>query len=241
MEILFQMKGIVKSYQGHHAIDNSSMTIRRGDIYGFVGENGAGKSTVIRLICGLITPTKGTYQLFGVDNKSKDLHLARKKIAAIVENVAISPNLSASENLTAQAKLLGITDKKSIENALYAVGLGNMAHKKKKAKNFSLGMKQRLGIANALLSNPEFIILDEPTNGLDPTGIMELRELILKLNREKGVTFLISSHNLDELSKMATRFGFITRGKIVREIQANEIASEAMLENMFREITRGAI
>ena len=217
------------------------MNIKRGDIYGFVGENGAGKSTVIRLICGLITQTSGSYELFGVDSKDKNLHLERKKIAAIVESVAISPNLTAVENLTAQAKLIGIKDKKTIEDTLYAVGLGNVIHDKKKAKNFSLGMKQRLGLANALLSNPEFIILDEPTNGLDPTGIFELRELVIRLNKEKGVTFLISSHNLDELSKMATCFGFITRGKIVKEIEASEIENEAVLENLFREITRGAI
>ncbi len=241
METIFQMKDVVKDYKGHFAINNSCMTIKKGDVYGFVGENGAGKSTVIRLICGLISPTSGSYELFGVNNKSKELHLARKKISAIVENVAISPNLSAYENLTAQARLLGIKDKSVIENALFTVGLGGVIHDKKKAKNFSLGMKQRLGIAMALLSNPEFIILDEPTNGLDPTGIIELRELVLRLNKEKGVTFLISSHNLDELSKMATRFGFITRGKIVKEVEASEIESEAMLENMFREITRGAI
>ena len=241
METIFQMKDVVKDYKGNLAINNGCMTIKKGDIYGFVGENGAGKSTVIRLICGLISPTSGSYELFGVNNKSKELHLARKKIAAIVENVAISPNLSAYGNLVAQAKLLGIKEKSVIENTLYTVGLGNVVHDKKKAKNFSLGMKQRLGIATALLSNPEFIILDEPTNGLDPTGIMELRELVLRLNKEKGVTFLISSHNLDELSKMATRFGFITRGKIVKEVQATEIKSEIMLENMFREITRGDI
>ena len=241
MEIIFQMKDIVKDYRGHHAIDNSSMTIKRGDIYGFVGENGAGKSTVIRLICGLITQTSGSYELFGVDSKENVLHIVRKKIAAIVENVAISPNLTAMENLTAQAKLLGIKDKNVITQTLYTVGLGNVINDKKKAKNFSLGMKQRLGLANALLSNPEFIILDEPTNGLDPTGIFELRELIIRLNKEKNVTFLISSHNLDELSKMATCFGFITRGKIVKEIQSSEIENETALEEMFRTITRGAL
>ena len=169
------------------------------------------------------------------------MHIARKKIAAIVENVAISPNLTAMENLTAQAKLLGIKDKNVITQTLYTVGLGNVINDKKKAKNFSLGMKQRLGLANALLSNPEFIILDEPTNGLDPTGIFELRELIIRLNKEKGVTFLVSSHNLDELSKMATCFGFITRGKIVKEIQSSEIENETALEEMFRDITRGAL
>ena len=241
MEVIFQMKEVVKTYKGYNAIDGACMTIKRGDIYGFVGENGAGKSTVIRLICGLITQTSGSYELFGIDSKDKNLHLQRKKIAAIVESVAISPNLTAMENLTAQAKLIGVKDKKRIEDTLYAVGLGNVIHDKKKAKNFSLGMKQRLGLANALLSNPEFIILDEPTNGLDPTGIFELRELVLRLNKERGVTFLISSHNLDELSKMATCFGFITRGKIVKEIEASEIENEAVLENLFREVTRGAI
>ena len=241
MEIVFQMKDVVKTYKGYNAIDGACMTIKRGDIYGFVGENGAGKSTVIRLICGLITQTSGSYELFGVDSKDKSVCLQRKKIAAIVENVAISPNLTAMENLMAQAKLIGVKDKKEIENALCAVGLGNVVHDKKKAKNFSLGMKQRLGLATALLSSPEFIILDEPTNGLDPTGIFELRELVIRLNKEKGVTFLISSHNLDELSKMATCFGFITRGKIVKEIEASEIENEAVLENLFREITRGAI
>ena len=235
------MTGIVKSYKGRNAIDRSDMKIRKGDIYGFIGENGAGKTTVIRLICGLITQTEGSYELFGVKDTDKNIHLQRKRIGAIVEAVSLIPNMNAERNLIAHMKLVGLKDKNRIPEILNLVGLGYLLNDNKKAKQFSLGMKQRLGLAVALLHNPEFLILDEPTNGLDPRGIIELRELILKLNRENGITFLISSHNLDELSKIASCYGFITRGKIVREIEAGALTVENSLEKTYMNITGGAI
>lgn len=241
MDYIFQMTNIVKSYKGRNAIDYSDMKIKKGDIYGFIGENGAGKTTVIRLICGLITQKSGSYELFGIKDKDKKIHLERKRIGAIVETVSLIPSMNAEQNLISQMKLTGLTDKNRISEILKLVGMDYVLGDKKKVKQYSLGMKQRLGLAIVLLHNPEFIILDEPTNGLDPRGIIELRELILRLNREKGITFLISSHNLDELSKIASCYGFITRGRIVREIEANVLTDEYSLENTFMSVTGGVI
>lgn len=239
MEYVFRMTDLVKKYKTNNAIDCSNMNIKKGEIYGFIGENGAGKTTVIRLICGLITQTSGSYELFGIKNSDSGIHLQRKKIGAIVETVSLIPNMNAKDNLVAHMKLIGLKDKNQIYEILSTVGLGNIANDPKKVQQYSLGMKQRLGLAIALLNSPEFLILDEPTNGLDPRGIIELRELILKLNLEKGITFLISSHNLDELSKIATCYGFITRGKIVREVEAAEVSGEHRLETAFMDITGG--
>ena len=202
------------------------MNIEQGDIYGFVGENGSGKTTVIRLITGLIYPYSGDFKLFGVDNNSKGIGKARSRVGAIVESPSIYMNMSAYDNLKMQCALLGVKNEDKILNVLNDVGLGHLYGEKKHASDFSLGMRQRLGIAMALLGDPELLILDEPMNGLDPAGIVEIRELILKLNHERNITFLISSHILTELSLVATKYGIISKGKIIKEITAEQLHNE---------------
>lgn len=216
MSIVLRTTNLCKKYGNKMVSDNISITINKGDIYGFVGRNGAGKTTLMRQILGLAQPTSGAVQLF----EKMKLVDARKKIGSLIESPAIYKNCSAYENMKRFAILTGNTDEE-IRGILDYVGLGNTG--KKKAGQFSLGMCQRLGIAIALLGNPEFLVLDEPINGLDPKGIMEVRDLILKLNKEKGITFMISSHLLEELSKIATCYGFISDGKIIEEITAKEL------------------
>ena len=198
------------------------MHIPKGAIYGFVGENGAGKTTLIRTICGLQTPTSGTYSLYGVKNTDKRIREAQQRIGAVVESPAVYLDMNAENNLKHQYHVLGLPTYDGLKELLHLVGLEKTG--RKKVRNYSLGMKQRLGIAVALAGNPDFLILDEPTNGLDPQGIIELRELILKLNRQRQITVLISSHNLDELSRTATHYGFIVDGSMVKEITAEELA-----------------
>lgn len=217
---------LTKKFKNHCAVDGLNMSIDSGDIYGFVGENGSGKTTVIRLISGLIFPNAGSFELFGVPNTDPQIGRARKRMGAIVEAPSIYMNMSARENLKMQALLLGVTDEEAIYRALKAVGLDELYNEKKHAGNFSLGMRQRLGIAMALLGDPEFLILDEPMNGLDPAGIVEIRELILRLNREQGITFLISSHILSELSLVATKYGIISKGRLIKEITAEQLHRE---------------
>lgn len=222
MEYILKTKELVKSYGKHIALNNLVMNVPKGSIYGFIGKNGAGKTTLIRLICGLQSITSGEFSLYGVSSKSKDkIANARKKIGAVVEAPAIYLDMSAEDNLKQQYSLLGISSYAGMSELLKIVGLQDTG--KKKAKNFSLGMRQRLGIAIALVGSPDFLILDEPINGLDPQGIIEMRELILKLNQEHHITILISSHILDELSRVATHFGFIDNGKIVEEISATDL------------------
>jgi ABC-2 type transport system ATP-binding protein len=199
------------------------MNIARGDIYGFVGENGSGKTTIIRIITGLISADEGQVELFGAADNSREIYAARKKVGAIVESPSIYRNMSARENLEMQSEILGSRDDEKIKKVLADVGLTYLYDDKKNVKNFSLGMRQRLGIAMALLGDPEFIILDEPMNGLDPTGIVEIRELILRLNRERKITFLISSHILTELSLVATKYGIISHGTLIKELSADEL------------------
>ena len=197
------------------------MSVPQGAIYGFVGRNGAGKTTLIRLVCGLQEPSSGAYALYGVDSRNKAITRTRRRMGAVVETPSIYLDLTAEDNLRAQVRVLGLPDESGIRELLELVGLGDTG--KKKARNFSLGMKQRLGIAVALAGDPDFLVLDEPVNGLDPQGIIEIRELILKLNRERQITVLISSHILDELSKLATHYGFIDGGRMVRELSAAEL------------------
>ena len=225
MSVVLKTNNLYKRYKYQFALNGVNMTINKGDIYGFVGENGSGKTTVIRLITGLISPTKGDFELFGEDSKSNGILLARKKLGAIVENPSIYLNMSARENLKMQCGLLGVKGnvEEMIKHVLSEVGLAELYDNKKNAGNFSLGMRQRLGIAMALLGNPEFLILDEPMNGLDPAGIVEIRELILRLNKERGITFLISSHILTELALVATTYGIISKGRIIKEISAEEL------------------
>ncbi len=226
MASVLTTKGLAKKYKKHMAVNGVDMNIEQGDIYGFVGENGSGKTTVIRLITGLIFPYAGSFRLFGVDNRSREIGQARSRVGAIVESPSIYMNMSAYDNLKTQCTILGVGDDEKIRSVLRDVGLEELYGEKKHASNFSLGMRQRLGIAMALLGDPEFLILDEPMNGLDPAGIVGIRELILKLNRERGITFLISSHILTELSLVATKYGIISKGKLIQEITAEQLHNQ---------------
>ena len=221
MEYVLTTEGLSKQYKHFKALDNLTMHVPKGAIYGFVGRNGAGKTTLIRLICGLQQQTKGTYTLYGKKSGTGEIAESRRRMGAVVETPSIYAELSAEDNLKEQFRVLGLPSFEEIPQLLKLVGLENTG--KKKAKNFSLGMKQRLGIAVALAGDPDFLVLDEPINGLDPQGIIEMRELILKLNREHQITVLISSHILDELSRLATHYGFIDSGRMVREISAEEL------------------
>jgi ABC-2 type transport system ATP-binding protein len=221
MEYVLTTNALSKQYRKFKALDGLTMHVPKGAIYGFVGKNGAGKTTLIRLICGLQAPTEGTYAIYGIDYKDKSISKSRRRMGAVVETPAIYMDMTAAENLKQQYLLLGLPSYEGIDDLLSLVGLANTG--KKKARNFSLGMKQRLGIAIALAGDPDFLVLDEPINGLDPQGIIEIRELILKLNRERQITVLISSHILDELSRLATHYGFIDKGRMVKEMSAAEL------------------
>lgn len=221
MEYVLKTNNLVKRYGGFTALSGLNMNVPKGAIYGFIGKNGAGKTTLIRLICGLQNPTAGTFTLYGTENSDRNIAKCRKRMGAVVETPSIYLNMTAEENLKQQYLVLGLPNYEGIKELLALVGLSDTG--KKKAKNFSLGMRQRLGIAVALAGNPDLLVLDEPINGLDPQGIVEIRELILKLNREKNITFLISSHILDELSRIATHYGFIDKGFLVKEMSAEEL------------------
>ena len=223
MDYILQTNALNKSYGHFKALSNFNMHVPKGSIYGFVGKNGAGKTTLIRLICGLQKPDSGKYTLYGIPCTDKNIAKSRRRMGAVVETPSIFPDMTAKENLNQQYHILGLPSYDGREELLQLVGLANTG--KKKAKNFSLGMRQRLGIAIALVGNPDFLVLDEPVNGLDPQGIIEIRELILKLNRKYQITFLISSHILDELSRLATDYGFIDAGQMVKEISAKELES----------------
>ncbi|RKI28940.1 ATP-binding cassette domain-containing protein [bacterium 1xD8-6] len=221
MEYVLKTNALKKQYRNYKALNGLNMNVPKGSIYGFVGKNGAGKTTLIRLLCGLQEPTDGEFSIYGINNRDKDIRKSRRRIGAVVETPSIYLDMTAEDNLKQQYRILELPSYDSINDLLRLVGLENTG--KKKAKNFSLGMRQRLGIAVALSGNPDFLILDEPVNGLDPQGIIEIRELILDLNQKQGITVLISSHILDELARLATHFGFIDKGHIVKEISAAEL------------------
>ncbi|MBQ1433641.1 MAG: ABC transporter ATP-binding protein [Ruminococcus sp.] len=221
MKYALRTKELTKKYKNFTALNGLTMNVPQGSIYGFVGRNGAGKTTLIRLITGLQHPSSGTFELYDVQNNDRRISQSRRRMGAVVETPAIYLDLNAKDNLKQQYRMLGLPDMNGIDELLELVGLADTG--KKKAKNFSLGMRQRLGIAVALCGDPDFLVLDEPINGLDPQGIIEIRELILKLNRERNITILISSHILDELAKLATHYGFIDHGKMVREMSAEEL------------------
>ena len=220
MTAILEVRQIDKTYKNHAVLKDLSMRIEEGDIYGFVGKNGAGKTTLIRVIAGLIDADGGEFSLFGTSNKSKEIHKERRKVCAMVESPSIYPELSAKDNMKMQCLITG----SSFDCIHPLLEYVDMAHTgKKRAKDFSLGMRQRLGIAMALVNEPRFMLLDEPINGLDPEGIKQIRELLLKMNKEKGITILISSHILTELSIFANRFGFIDQGKLIKEATIEEI------------------
>lgn len=221
MDYVLQTNALCKTYKNFKALNGIAMHVPKGAIYGFVGKNGAGKTTLIRLICGLQEPSSGEYTLYGRKNTDKDIVESRRRMGAVVETPSVYLDMTAEDNLKQQFRILGLPSFEGLHGILQLVGLENTG--KKKAKNFSLGMRQRLGIAIALAGDPDFLVLDEPANGLDPQGIIEIRELILKLNREQQITVLISSHILDELSKLATHYGFIDNGCLVKELSADEL------------------
>lgn len=225
MEYCLTTHNLTKRYRKFAALDDVTMHVPKGAIYGFIGRNGAGKTTLIRVICGLQAPTQGGYTILGTDNTDrKGLKKVRKHMGAIVETPAVYPDMTAYENMLHQAIIIGNPSRDQLNELLEFVGLADTG--KKKVKHFSLGMRQRLSIAMTLVGNPDFLVLDEPVNGLDPQGIVEIRELILKLNKEKNITFLISSHILGELSKLATDYGFIDNGKLIKEITASELEAQ---------------
>ncbi|RKJ40080.1 ATP-binding cassette domain-containing protein [Acutalibacter sp. 1XD8-33] len=221
MEYVLQTSALGKSYGHFKALENFNIAVPKGAIYGIVGRNGAGKTTLLRLVCGLQTPTYGTYSIYGANNGSLEIIKARRRMGAVVETPSIYLDMSAENNLRQQCRILGLPDFSCVPELLELVGLESAG--RKKARNFSLGMRQRLGIAVALCGSPDFLVLDEPVNGLDPQGIVEVRELILKLNQERNITVLISSHILEEMHKLATHYGFIDGGRMVREISAQEL------------------
>jgi ABC-2 type transport system ATP-binding protein len=218
MDYVLQTNEVSKDFSGNLAVDRVSIRVKEGDIYGFIGENGAGKTTLMRMVCGLAAPTSGEIQLFG----SQDLVPQRHRVGCTIENPALYPTMTAMENMAVQSIILGIKDRSVCAQLLDLAGISGTG--KKRARDFSLGMKQRLMIALALLGDPELLVLDEPTNGLDPVGIKEVRDFIQQLNQERGITVLVSSHILGELEKMATRYGVISHGKMVDEFQADELA-----------------
>ena len=221
MEYVLETHALTKTYKRFTALDGLTMHIPKGAIYGFVGRNGAGKTTLIRLICGLQTPTSGSYSLYGTPYDTAGIARSRVRMGAVVETPSIYLDMTAADNIREQYRVLGVPSDEGIAELLTLVGLTDTG--KKAAKHFSLGMRQRLGIAIALAGNPDFLVLDEPINGLDPQGIVEMRELILKLNRERAITVLISSHILDELSRLATHYGFIDGGRMIREMSVEEV------------------
>ena len=216
---VIQTMGLSKRYKDRWAVDHLDLRVEQGDIYGFIGQNGAGKSTTLKLLCGLARPTQGEALIFGKPVRDS---VARRRVGALIEQPGLYPDLSGRENLRLYAALLGLdSPARQVEEILKTVGLS--PGEKKPVRHYSMGMKQRLGVALALLGGPDLLLLDEPINGLDPEGIREMRELLLRLNRERGLTILVSSHILGELSKIATRYGIIQEGRMVEQITAREL------------------
>lgn len=215
-------RNLTKRYGSKAAVDNVSLTVEKGDIFGLIGQNGAGKTTLMRLVTSLSYPDSGEIELFE-QTSAPGLNAARLRLGSVVEMPALYPNLTAEQNLEYYRILRGIPDKNAIQKSLEAVRLTDTG--KKKFRHFSLGMKQRLGLALAIMNNPDFIILDEPINGLDPIGIIEIRDLIKRLN-EQNVTLLISSHILTELSQIATKYAFIHEGRLIKTITQDELREE---------------
>ena len=222
MEYILETRNLTKMYGRHKAVDSVSIHVRQGDIYGLIGRNGAGKTSVMKMITGLSKPLSGDFSLFGQMGRENEICLQR--IGALIENPGIYPNMTAFENMKMKSLAMGVRDKSEPERLLKLVGLSDTG--RKKVKNFSMGMKQRLGIALALIGSPDIVILDEPINGLDPQGIAEIRETIEKLNKERNITFIISSHILEELSKIATGYGIINDGVLIKEMTAEELLAQ---------------
>ena len=224
MNFVLETNCLRKKYKHHEALKGVYMHVPKDSVYGLIGRNGAGKTTLMRLLTGVQRESGGSYSLFGVDKNSPEIKKERRRIGAMIESPSIFLDLSAEENLKMQYRILGLPSFSSIPEILDLVGLSDTG--KKKVSSFSFGMKERLGIAMALAGHPDILILDEPINGLDPEAIVEVRELIIRLNREMHMTIIVSSHILDELSKVATYYGFLDDGVMVKEISAEEMAKE---------------
>lgn len=220
MDYILKTENLTKVYGKTKVVNAVNMHIKKGDIYGFIGKNGAGKTTFMRMVAGLASPDEGEMELFG----KRELEKERRRIGTLIEAPGCYPNLTARDNLEIIRRSFGITNRHTVDEMLEFVGLADAG--KKKVKNFSMGMKQRLGIAISLFRNPDFLILDEPINGLDPAGIKEIRDLLVKLNQERQITILISSHILGELSKVATRYGIIRDGALIEEFSAEELSEK---------------
>ena len=219
---VIETNGLSKAFGSKMAVDQFDMHVGQGDIYGFVGRNGAGKSTVMRMLAGLAAPTDGEVREFGMQPREAS---ASRRIGALIESPGLYGSMSATDNLMMKALALGLADPKDkVRDLLDLTGLGSVGSKA--TKNFSMGMKQRLGLALALLGSPDLLLLDEPLNGLDPEGAREIRRLIMRLNDERGITVVVSSHVLEQLGKMATRYGVIREGRMVREMSAAEVDQE---------------
>lgn len=219
MNPIIQTNNLTKTFGDHKAVNNITLTVNQGDIYGLIGRNGAGKTTFMKMVSNLSTPTSGTYQIFPGSEKTNKLN--RTRISALIENVGSYPTMTAYDNMLLKGKSIGLRGDKYIYETLDLLGLGKVG--KKKVKDFSLGMKQRLGISLALVGNPDIMVLDEPINGLDPQGIIDIRNIIADLNRERNITFLISSHILDELAKIATNFAIIDNGTLIGNFSKKEL------------------
>ena len=222
-EVVLKTNNLTKQYNKNVVLDNVNITIKKGDIYGLIGRNGAGKTTLMKTITTLASPTSGTFELFNTCSENDELFDNKKRVGSLIEYPAFYPNLSAYDNLKYYTIQRGIVDKNQINKVLELVNLTGTG--KKKVKTFSLGMKQRLGIALAILNSPDFVILDEPINGLDPIGISELRDTFKKLS-DNGITLLISSHILSELYLLANEFGFLENGKLIKELSKEELDLE---------------
>lgn len=217
-----ETRALTKRFGNKLAVDHCDLMVRKGDIYGFVGRNGAGKSTIMKMIAGLTFPTKGTVLISGQETTKGN---SSTRIGALIESPGLYSHMTALDNMMMKALCLGVMEpKKECLQLLDAVGLGDVG--KKKTVKFSMGMKQRLGLALALLGSPDILLLDEPLNGLDPEGVREIRSLIIKLNQEHGITVLVSSHALEQLEKMATHYGVIRAGHIVRQFSAQQMEEE---------------
>ena len=232
MSVIIKTHGVTKIYNKKIAVSNLSLSVRKGDIYGLIGSNGAGKTTLIRCIMGLVKLSAGEIEIFG-ENSHDELVKARMKIGCIVESPSLLLNFNAFECLKTHALLYGIKDKQKIYDLLHLVGLTDTGNKK--VKDFSLGMRQRMAVAQALINDPEILILDEPTNGMDPQGIIQMREFLKMLVGKNNITILVSSHILAELQQYATRFGIIKDGELIAELTHEEIISQPQtsLESYF--------
>lgn len=221
MKTVIRTTGLCKAYRGRPAVDHLDMQVEQGAVYGFIGQNGAGKSTTFKMLCGLARPAAGQIELFGQPHTSE---LARRRVGILIEDAGVYPGLSAFENCKLKAMALGLADgDRQIRAILDQVGLQGAGNKKVKA--FSMGMRRRLGLALALLGSPDLLLLDEPTNGLDPEGIRDIRSLLVRYQQERGVTVVISSHILGELEKIATAYGIIRQGRMVEQVSAADLAA----------------